>query len=30
MITMFQDGVLKAMAGITDMKEILSNIDPGT
>jgi type II secretory ATPase GspE/PulE/Tfp pilus assembly ATPase PilB-like protein len=30
MITMFQDGVLKAMAGITDMREILSNIDPGT
>jgi type IV pilus assembly protein PilB len=29
MITMFQDAMLKALEGITDVKEILDNIDPG-
>jgi type IV pilus assembly protein PilB len=29
MITMFQDGILKALSGLTDVKEVLDNIDPG-
>jgi type IV pilus assembly protein PilB len=29
MLTMFQDGILKALDGLTDVKEILRNIDPG-
>jgi type IV pilus assembly protein PilB len=30
MITMFQDGVLKALQGITDIKELIRNIDSGS
>jgi type IV pilus assembly protein PilB len=29
MVTMFQDGVLKALQGITDIKELIRNIDSG-
>jgi type IV pilus assembly protein PilB len=29
MVTMFQDGVLKALQGITDIKELMRNIDSG-
>jgi general secretion pathway protein E len=29
MVTMFQDGVLKALEGITDIKELIRNIDSG-
>ncbi|MBC7472264.1 MAG: type II/IV secretion system protein [candidate division SR1 bacterium] len=30
MVTMFQDGVLKALEGITDIKELIRNIDSGS
>jgi type IV pilus assembly protein PilB len=30
MVTMFQDGVLKALQGITDIKELIRNIDSGS
>jgi type IV pilus assembly protein PilB len=29
MVTMFQDGILKALEGITDIKELIRNIDSG-
>jgi type IV pilus assembly protein PilB len=29
MVTMFQDGLLKALQGITDIKELIKNIDSG-
>ena len=29
MVTMFQDGVLKALEGVTDIKELMKNIDSG-